>query len=83
MPGTKKSGRPGGNPDISKYGFRTDREHPLTELVAFRVDKPTKEKIKSGKISNWQKIAREAVEKAIAEAEEKERLAAEQDLKSA
>jgi len=76
-------GRPGGNPNIKEHGFKTDREHPLTELVAFRVDKPTKEKIKSGKLSNWQKIAREALEKAIADLEEAEAKQAEEDLKSA
>jgi len=82
MAGTKKSGRPGGNPEITKYGFKTDREHPLTELVAFRVDKPTKEKIKSGVITDWQKIAREAIEKAIAEVEEQQKQAKD-DLQSA
>lgn len=82
MPGTKKSGRPGGNPEITKYSFKTDRKHPLTELLAFRVDKPTKEKIKSGIISDWQKIAREAVERAILEAETQEKQA-QQDFKSA
>ncbi len=64
-------GRPGGNPNIKEYGFKTDREHPLTEFAALRIDKPTKEALKAGKLPNWQKIAREAIEKALAEIEEK------------
>ncbi len=76
-------GRPGGNPNITDYSFTSDREYPLTKRISVRVDEPTKEKLKAGKLPGWSKIAREAVEKALAEVEEKERLAAEQDLKSA
>ena len=75
-------GRPGGNPNIKEHGFKTDREHPLTEFAALRIDKPTKEAIKSGKLPNWQKIARSAIEKAIAEVEEQE-TETEKDLTSA
>ncbi len=75
-----RKGRPGGNPNLKDYGFKSDREHPLTEKVSFRVDEPTKAKLKAGKLPGWTQIAREAVEKALAEAEAKQ---AEQDLKSA
>lgn len=37
MAGTQASGRPGGNPEIAKYGFTTDREEPLTERIQLRV----------------------------------------------
>jgi len=77
-----RKGRPGGNPNIKDHGFKTDREYPLTQKVSFRVDEITKEKLKAGKLPGWTKIAREAVEKALAEAEEQERKA-EQDLQSA
>ena len=70
-----RKGRPGGNPNIKDHGFKTDREHPLTEKVSFRVDEPTKEKLKAGKLPGWTKIAREAVEKALTEVEEQEKSA--------
>ena len=69
-----RKGRPGGNPDLKKYQFKTDREHPLTEQAAFRIDKPTKAALKAGKLPNWQEVCRQAIAKAL---EEKE------DLKSA
>ncbi len=80
MPGTKSSGRPGGNPDIKKHGFKTSRKYPLTETESLKLDKPTKEKLKAGLLPNWRDIARDAIAKALAEAEAKQ---AEQDLKSA
>ncbi len=75
-------GRPGGNPDIKEYGFKTDREHPLSKKITLRVDEPTREALKAGKLPNWSEIARSAIEKALAEVEEKERQDKE-DLKSA
>ncbi|MDJ0726753.1 MAG: hypothetical protein QNJ38_16735 [Prochloraceae cyanobacterium] len=75
-----RKGRPGGNPDLKKYQFTTEREHPLTELAAFRVDKPTKEALKSGELPGWQEIAREAIAQAL---EEKRKKQIEQDLQSA
>ncbi len=70
----KKKGRPGGNPGLKKYQFTTTRKYPLTQLAAFRIDEPTKAAIKAGKLPNWQEIAREAVEKALAEVEAKENI---------
>ena len=64
-------GRPGGNPNIKDYGFKTDREHPLNQSMTLRLDEPTKKALKSGKLPNWQEIAREAIAKAL-EAKEKE-----------
>ena len=74
-----RKGRPGGNPDLKKYQFTTDREHPLTELASFRVDKPTKEALKSGELPNWQEIVRQAISKAL---EEKRNKLQKQDLRS-
>ncbi len=65
-------GRPGGNPNIKEHGFKTDREHPLNQSMTLRMDQPTKEAIKSGKLPNWQKIARDAISKALQEIEEQE-----------
>ncbi len=55
----------------SSTTYTTDREHPLIYSLGFKVDKPTKEAIKSGKLPNWRDICREAIEKALAEEEEK------------
>ena len=73
-----RKGRPGGNPNIKDHGFKSDREHPLTQKITLRVDEPTKVALKAGKLPGWSKIAREAIEKALAEIEEEEK-----DLKSA
>ena len=75
-------GRPGGNPDITDYSFKSNREYPLTKRVSVRVDEPTKEKLKAGKLPGWSKIAREAIEKALAEVEAEEKKI-ETDVKSA
>ncbi len=78
-------GRPGGNPDIKEYGFKTDREHPLSKKITLRVDEPTREAIRAGKLPNWSEIARSAIEQALKEVHEQEQQLeqAEQDLKSA
>lgn len=73
---------PNGNPNIKEYGFKTDRKYPLTKSVNIRVDEPTKEKLKAGKLPGWSKIAREAIEKALAEVEAEEKKT-QQDVKSA
>ena len=75
-------GRPGGNPNIKEHGFKTDREHPLTQQTTFRIDEPTKAALKAGKLPNWQEVCRQALKKALAEIEENEELC-DQDLKSA
>ncbi|MBE9168662.1 hypothetical protein IQ238_14495 [Pleurocapsales cyanobacterium LEGE 06147] len=53
--------RPGGNPDIKKYGFTTERENPLVEKMTLRMDEEMKAAIKAGKLPNWQEIARQAI----------------------
>ena len=75
-------GRPGGNPNIKEYGFKTDREYPLSKKISLRVDEPTRDAIKAGKLPNWSEIARSAIEKALAEVEEQE-TETEKDLTSA
>ena len=75
-----KKGRPGGNPNIKDYGFKSDREHPLTHKINIRVDEPTKIALKAGKLPGWSQIAREAIEKALAEALREEE---EKNIKSA
>ncbi len=59
MPGTQSSGRPGGNPDIKKYGFKTDRAEPLRERVQIRI--PTSMKKKLQEQENWQEFVRQAI----------------------
>ncbi|MDJ0719591.1 MAG: hypothetical protein QNJ54_36110 [Prochloraceae cyanobacterium] len=66
-----KKGRPGGNPDLKKYQFTTTREYPLTKKVTLRIDEPTSNALKAGKLPDWSEIARQAIEKALAEVEEK------------
>ena len=39
----KKDNR--GNPDIKNYGFKTDREEPLTEKMNIRMTKTMKEEV--------------------------------------
>ena len=65
MAGTKSSGRPGGNPNIKEYGFKTDRPEPLIEKLQLRVSASMKEKVKSRE--NWQEFVRDAIEKALEE----------------
>ena len=68
MPGTKSSGRPGGNPDIVKYGFTTERKEALTAQMNVRVAPSMLAKVKKQK--NWNEFVRQAIEKALAEVEE-------------
>ena len=64
--------RPGGNPEITKYSYKSNREHPLTCNVNIRIDEPTKMALKAGELPGWSAIAREAIEKALAEKRAKE-----------
>lgn len=59
MAGTKTSGRPGGNPDIAKYAFTTDRVHPLVARLQLRISEPMMEQIKE--IPDWQEWVRESI----------------------
>ena len=65
MPGTHTSGRPGGNPDIKKYGFKTDRDEPLRERLQIRVPASMKQQLLTQE--NWQEFVREAIAKALDE----------------
>lgn len=66
MPGTKSSGRPGGNPELKKYSFTTDREEPLREKIQFRAPLSLKEKLYAKE--NWQEFVRQTLlEKLAAE----------------
>ena len=55
--GGKKSGRPGGNPNIAKHGFKIqgDRDEPLTEAIGFRLPKSLKQRF--DQLSKEQKTA--------------------------
>ncbi len=75
-----KKGRPGGNPNIKDHGFKSSREHPLTKRVTVRIDEPTSNALKAGKLPGWSEIARQAIEKALAEALREEE---EKNVKSA
>jgi hypothetical protein len=59
MPGTKTSGRPGGNPDIKKYGFKTERNEPLRERLQIRVPASMKQQLKQ--LDDWQEFVRQAI----------------------
>jgi hypothetical protein len=59
MPGTKASGRPGGNPDLKKYSFTTDRDEPLRERLQIRVPASMNQELKAK--DNWQEFVRQAI----------------------
>jgi len=63
MAGTKTSGRPGGNPDIKKYGFKTDRPEPLKEKLQIRITASMKQKL--SETENWQEFVREAIQEKL------------------
>ena len=65
MPGTKASGRPGGNPELKNYGFKTDRSESLTAKLSMRVAPSMLAELK--KKDNWQELVREAIAKALEE----------------
>ncbi len=74
MPGTKASGRPGGNPDFgTKYAFKTDREEPLTESLSLRVPASMKSELK--RLQNWQELVREAIAEKLDKLESEAKLA--------
>lgn len=64
--GNKNSGRPGGNPDIKNFGFKTEREEPLLEKLQLRISASMKEEIKSK--DNWQELVRLAIAKELSKA---------------
>ncbi|MDJ0717025.1 MAG: hypothetical protein QNJ54_22880 [Prochloraceae cyanobacterium] len=70
--GNKNSGRPGGNPDIRKYAFKTDRKESLTKQMNVRVAPSMLEKLQAQE--NWHEFVRQAIEKALAEVEEEKNI---------
>ncbi|MGF1489375.1 MAG: hypothetical protein ACFBSE_19980 [Prochloraceae cyanobacterium] len=65
MAGTKSSGRPGGNPELKKYWFQTDRAEPLREHLQLKVSASMKKQLKEKE--NWQEFVRNAIAKALEE----------------
>ena len=65
-------GRPGGNPEITKYGFQQkyDWDEPCSEKMTLRLPPSMKAAIKAGVIEDWQEVARQAIAKAIEESED-------------
>ncbi|MDJ0594413.1 MAG: hypothetical protein QNJ72_31300 [Pleurocapsa sp. MO_226.B13] len=55
--------RPGGNPNLYKHGFKTEREEPCSEQVNLRVPLSLKNKLKQKK--NWQEFVRQTLIKAL------------------
>ncbi len=70
--------RPGGNPKIKDHGFKTERSESLTAHLSMRVTPSMLKEIRTQ--DNWTEFVRNAIAKALAEAEAKQ---VEQDLKSA
>ncbi len=52
-------GRPGGNPDLVKYQFSTDREESCTAKMTLRL--PPSQYAKLKEIDNWQEKVRLAI----------------------
>lgn len=59
MPGTKSSGRPGGNPELKNYGFKTNRAEPLREKIQLRVSSNMKKELSNQE--DWQEFVRIAI----------------------
>ena len=56
-------GRPGGNPDITKYSFepKEDWRGPCVEKMNLKMPVEMKQAIKNGELPDWQEIARRAI----------------------
>ena len=63
MAGTKTSGRPGGNPDLEKYRFVSDKPEACTAKLDLRVAPTDLEKLKA--IEGWRDILREKIKEII------------------
>jgi hypothetical protein len=63
--GSQASGRPGGNPDLEQYQFKTDKDEPCTAKLTLRIAPSDFEKLKT--LDNWQEKTRQAIKKLIAE----------------
>ncbi len=68
MPGTKSSGRPGGNPDLEEYQFeqKYDWDEPCTAKMTLRLPPSLYAEIK--KLPNWQERVRKAIAKELEQA---------------
>ena len=53
-----------GNPDLYKYGFKSDREKPCTAQVGLRVTPEMKEELKN--IEGWRDMVRSYLEEVVA-----------------
>ncbi|MEH2071866.1 MAG: hypothetical protein V7K47_27580 [Nostoc sp.] len=60
-----------GNPDIKNYGFKTDREEPLTEKMNIRMTKSMKQEVH--KQDDPPEFCREAIQKALDEKKGKDK----------
>ena len=60
-------GRPGGNPDIVKYGFKQQYEwdEPCTASIALRLPPSLSKKLK--KLPDWQELVRQAIAEIVEE----------------
>ena len=65
--GSHKSGRPGGNPEITKYSFekKYDWEESCTEKIGVRLPPTLNRRLKE--VENWQEFVRQAIAKALEE----------------
>lgn len=52
-----------GNPELRKYGFKTDRDEPCTEQVNVRMPLSLKTKLKQKE--NWQEFVRQTLLRAL------------------
>ena len=59
MPGNKNSGRPGGNPNIKRHGFKSDRDEPLRSRLQLRVADSMKQQLDLQ--DDWQEFVRQAI----------------------
>ncbi|WP_026732850.1 hypothetical protein [Fischerella sp. PCC 9605] len=54
-----------GNPNIKNYGYKTDKEEPLTESMTIKMPKSMKDKVKAK--DNPAEFCRQAIQKALDE----------------
>ena len=64
-------GRPGGNPEITKYSFKQkfDWDEPCNEKMTLRLPSSMKAAIKAGVVKDWQEVARKAIAEEIERAQ--------------
>lgn len=55
--------RLGGNPELRKYSYSTDRDEPCTAVLTFKIGKSDLEKIKA--IPNYRELLRQKVKEII------------------